>query len=888
MMFANALFRIRNSLSAFANTPAISLALVITIAIGVGSNAIVGGFIAGLAHPRTSAGTLDQIVSIFARDRFSDAGPLSNSEYQAIRSRTAEFAWVNAVRVAPRDVAINEHSETVTVAAIMPDLAKALNLNFKSGVVLSDRLWRAEFDDENLGLVHHIRLNNAQLPITGIAPKTLAGLYGDHPIDIWIQFEDDVRQDADPGRRDLWVFAGLRPRDSLSDAQRDIRSNLQESDDLEVIPYSGVVPGTARGLASIVTLLNFIAGSVFLISCINVTSILLGRALERSSETSLRVALGATRRALSGELLSDSVVLAFAGGILGLLLAIGMKRVIPSLLFQEDAERLAFVPPVASLIASSIVCIGITLFAGMMPIIATVTDRPWTVLQREQGFSSTKAVRLRAALVVLQIALCCVLVIFASLLLEGFHNALKTGVGKKLGNPILVTVRRSPLLDFPADYFKAVEQSAKSVSNVVPLAWTTQLPGSRPVWQSFRMQPASLPLHQVVLDIAEFTRDNRSQPDLRPTEGRLFEQRDLRCSVAVVDGAAADALSGRATVGEKIFDPTGDPVEIIGVVNRASEGIPSRRPTIYFDPLSPDAHAPMMGAKYRAPATPSSVDIELNVNFVSSSYMQTFGLSLISGHWFPDHEQFSDQCPGVGVINEEAADLYFGGTPLGAEIVDQSGGQVEIIGVVRSQNMGIFQQHAEPTVFIPMWQEFPLRMTLILKASNPSDQRMAELRRTVESMPGYDVAPPDIKTLDTQLARSALAPLRIATLIALASALAALTVSMIGVFSIQSHVYHERRKVLALHLAFGARGWRIFFKSLIESGRLVFVGCVAGTLFSIALQRVLLSRTGLIGQPPFRAWLFALLLPALAVLISGAVAALRSLSVQPMAVMRDR
>jgi len=888
MMFANALFRIRNSFRAFANTPAISLALVVTIAIGVGSNAIVGGFIAGLAQQRSSVKTLDQIVSIFARNRFSDAGPLSESEYQAIRSRSAEFAWVNRVRVAPREVAIHEYSETVTVAAIMPELAKALNLNFERGVVLSDRLWRAEFDGENLGLVHQIRVANRQLPITGVAPKSLEGLYGDHPIDIWIQFEDDVRQDTDPGRRDLWVFAALRPRDSLSDAQREIRVGLREFNDLEVIPYSGIVPGTARGLTSIVTLLKFIAGSVFLISCINVASILLGRALERSSETSLRVALGATLRALSGELLSDSVVLAIAGGVVGLLLAIGAKRVIPSLLFQEDAERLAFVPPVASLIASSIVCIGITVLAGMMPIIATVTDRPWTVLQREQGFSSTKAVRLRAALVVLQIALCCVLIIFASLLLEGFHNALKTGVGQKLGNPILVTVQRSPGLDFPADYFKAVEQSAKSVANVLPLAWTAQVPGSRPVWQSFRMQPAFLPLHQVVLDIAEFTRDNRSQPDLQPTAGRLFEQRDLRCSVAVVDGAAAGVLSGRATVGERIFDPTGTPVEIIGVVNRASENIPSRRPTIYFDPLSPDAHAPMKRARYRAPATSSLVDIELNVNFVSSSYMQTFGLSLVSGHWFPDREQFSDQCPGVGVINEEAADLYFGGTPLGAEIIDESGSQVEIIGVVRSHHLGIFQQHEEPTVFIPMWQDFPLRTTLILQASNPSDQRIDELRHRVESVPGHDVAPPDIKTLDTQLARSALAPLRIATLIALASALAALTVSMIGVFSIQSHAYRERRKVLALHLAFGARGWRIFFKSLIESGRLVLVGCVAGTLFSIALQRVLLSRTGLIGQPPFRAWLFALLLPALAVLISGAVAALRSLSVQPMAVMRDR
>jgi ABC-type antimicrobial peptide transport system permease subunit len=179
-------------------------------------------------------------------------------------------------------------------------------------------------------------------------------------------------------------------------------------------------------------------------------------------------------------------------------------------------------------------------------------------------------------------------------------------------------------------------------------------------------------------------------------------------------------------------------------------------------------------------------------------------------------------------------------------------------------------------------------MTLVLSAPEANEQKMAELRSNIESVPGHDSARPQLTTLDKQLARSAFAPLRIATLIALASALAALTVSMIGVFSLQGHLDRERRKVLALHLAFGAKGWRILFKSLIESGRLVFVGCVAGTLLSIVLPRVLLSGAGLIGQPPFRAWLFAVLLPALAILISGAIAAVRSLSVHPIAILRDR
>lgn len=889
-MFTRARFRIRNSIRAFANTPGILLALLTTIAIGVGSNASVGGFIEGLAHPRYPVESSNQIVSIFAHDRMSDAGPLSESEYQEIRSRIAAFSWVDAVRIAPREVAINGETETITVGSVMPDVAQALDLKFKgAGVVLSDHLYEREFGEGNRAVAGHVSINNEDLEITGVAPKALEGLYGDRPIDLWVPFENGARQDEESNRRDLWVLASLRPGVSAYAAQHEISATLKESDDVEVIPYSGIAPTTARGLASIITLLKFIAGAVFLISCINVVSLLLGRAFERTSETSLRVALGATRKALSGELFADSVVIAFAGGILGLLMAFGAKRAIPSLLFQEDAQRLTFVPPVAFLITSSVVCVSIIVLAGMMPIFATVTDRPWMVLQREQGFSSTKIVRLRAALVVLQIALCCALVIFATLLLEGFHNALKTGIGQKLGNPILVTVQAlPPPLGVPADYFKAVEKSAKSVPDVVPVTWTTQPPGSRPIWQSFRIQAASLPLHEVVLDVSEFTRDERDQPELQRTAGRLFAERDLSCRSAVVDGEAAEALSGPATVGERIFDPTGSPVAIIGVAHKTSADIPSRRPTIYFDPLGPYQHASLKGARFRAPAALSSADVQLNVNFVSSGYMQALGLPLIAGHWFSDPARFADPCRRVGVINQKAADLFFGGKPLGALIIDPTGSQTEIIGVVRSEDLGVFQQYPEPTVFIPDWQETPLRMTVILRAPKADDRKLAELRSKIESVPGRDAAAPDIETLDTQLSRSALAPLRIATLISLASALAALMVGLIGVFSIQSDVHRERRKILALHLAFGAQGWRILLKSLVESGRLVFAGCAAGALLSMALQRLLLSGTGLIGQPPFRAWLLALLLPAVAVLISGTVAALRSLSVHPMAIMRDR
>jgi hypothetical protein len=210
-MFARIVFRIRSSIRAFAKTPGISLALLTSIALGVGSNASIGGFIAGLAHPGSSVSSSNQIVSIFAHDRSSDAGPLSDAEYREIRNRARAFSWVDAVRIAPIEVVLDGHPKTLMTASVMPELAKALNLRFKGGVVLSDRLFES-LGGGNGETGSRILINNHQLPISGVAPRTLEGIYEDRPIDLWMPYEDGAGHDANPNRRDLWVLGGLRRR----------------------------------------------------------------------------------------------------------------------------------------------------------------------------------------------------------------------------------------------------------------------------------------------------------------------------------------------------------------------------------------------------------------------------------------------------------------------------------------------------------------------------------------------------------------------------------------------------------------------------------------------------------------------------------------------------
>ncbi len=780
---------------------------------------------------------------------------------------------------------IGDHSEIAIVAAVTPNVAKALNLPLGYGAVISRHMWQSEFSGERNFIGTEIRVNNVDLRIIGVAPDKLDGLYSDRPVDLWIPLQDRGLQGEDRSSRDLWVLGRLRRDVSTSQARTTLGSGSTNFREMSVTPFTGIVPNMEHGLARISGFLNFSAGAVFLIACINVASLLLGRALRRSHETSLRVALGATRSRLILELLSDSVVVSLAGGAVGLLAAILTIRALPAFLFEQDTERLIFAPHLLPIVTASILCMATTVMCGMMPVFATVTGRPWTILQRETGLVSTTTGHLRSCLVVGQIATCCMLVICTALLLDGLHSALDTGAGHRLGNPILLTVRAQALPE--VDYFSEVEQRVKSVANLSPLAWTARLPGNRPTWRSFRIQPPPSQYRDVEMDIAWLTRDSLKLFDQRPIAGRMFGFSDQTHRAAIVDEEAATELFGRQTVGIAIRDPAGFLIEIIGVIKRKSnDAIQQRHPTIYYGYLDhSDAPTPQQHARFRSPLVLPPTDIELNANVVSPNYFGALDLPLIAGQEFPEH-----QVPGqgrVGVINQEAADLYFNGKALGAAVIDESGVRTEIIGVVSSKAFGTFEQHAEPTIYFPMWQDCPSRMTLILKVSKWNGGLRADLRRRVENLQGNNLAPITINRLDNQLAQSSFAQLRIATLIGSASAATALLLSIFGLFSAQSDAEHQRRRDRALRMALGAQRWRIVFMVMKNAGRLAFAGAVIGTLISLALLRSLIGDIATINSPPFWLWLVAPLLSTVVVMIASVIPAHRASMIAPLAMMRD-
>ena len=859
-----------------------SLALLFTIALGIGSNVSVHGFVRGMTRSDFPPVSRDRVVSVFRRDAHREAGPLSYQDYLSLRNHLDPFEWIGAARILPGTITFAGQSTIMSVAAVTPGLAGFLNLSLNEGVVISHRIWESEFRAKTDVRGEQIRIDGVDLRVGGVAPDWLEGVYRDRAVDVWMPFEEEALQGVDRSSRNFWVLGRRRGDFSISQIQTAVRGSVSGLGEMRVLPYTGTTPEVAEGRSRVGTLLSFAAGLVFFIACANVASFLVGRASARSHETSLRVALGASRGQLVRGLLSDSIVISVTGGAFGMLLALWTSLVLPALLFEEDAERLVFAPDVFSIVAASAACIGITMVCGLLPVFVISHDRPADVLRRESAGPSKGIQRLRVGLVVAQMTSCCVLVISTAFLLAGLRSALQTSVGHRLGHPILASVLASSQAG--TRYFQNVQRAAQLVPGVSGKAWVGRLPGDQAAWASFRVEPQQLPLREVTLDVAAFTTSSLTLFTLPPVEGPPVRRRtDQTCRAAVVNEEAAKVLFGAGTVGRSIRDAAEVPVEIIGVL-AMRKGI---QPTIYFyqeDQKGP--HSERIGlARFRAPTVSKLQQVELDSNVVSPGYFAVMGWPLMAGRIFPDDPK-SRGCR-VGVVNQEAADLYFNGKAVGASVIDDAGRRTEIIGVVHSAPLGTFQRSVEPAIYFPMAQDFHPYMTLILGSREVNGPTLEELRSRIDGVPGRGPSPVIVKTLDTYLSQTALAPLRIATMIIGASATTALILSVLGLFGALSDAVRQRRREFAVRIALGAQRRHVIFQVLREGGRLACTGALAGTFGSLLLSRMLARIAPSNGLPALWVWMAAPLMLAGVVVIASVLPARRALIVNPLTILRD-
>lgn len=869
-----------------------TLPLLLTIALGIGSNAAVFGFVRGLITPDLPLPDTRTLISLFTRDAQDAYAAVSYDDYLSLRTHGEAFDALGAAQETRRRVESGDRSSLLAVAAVTPEIAGLLQLPAADGVVLSDRVWRDQFGASKAVSGQPIRVDGIEMTIAAVAPAWLDGLYHGRAVDLWLPLQDEATPGLDRRSLTFSVLGRLRTGVSPARAQAIVNASSRRGGAVTVRPYTGLTPEAATGMSRIGQLLPAAAGLVFLIACANVAAFLLSRASARSHETSVRVALGASRGRLGRQLLSDSILITAAGAALGGLLALWTAQVLPALLFEQDAEQLVFAPDYLAIAAASLACAAITVACGLIPLFEMRHDDPAAVLRLGTDGPTKGMRRLRSGLVVTQTSCCCLLVISTGLLLEGFRTALRTRAATALGEPILATLR-APLgfsrPDLGLEYFGRAEQAVLSLPGISETAWASTPPGGSGAWYAVRIEQPRPATRTAVIDARPFTPRSLDDVVMPPVAGRMFGGGDTQrtCTVVVLNEPAAEQLFGGEAVGRTLEDASGQTLEVIGVVEtrRDPSTTATVRPTVYY--YAEQTELPGSGAgpaTFRLPDREAMTPGLLDAHVVSADYFTAMGLSASAGSLLPVAPP-----PGtcrVGVINEEAAELYFGGRAVGGAVIDGVGRRTEIVGVVQSSTLRASQRRVEPAIYFPMSQDFLPQMTMIIGAREATQGLIATIAGRLEGVTGTRTRPA-VMTLEEHLSRTALAPERVAALLVGAAAAIALALGILGMYGGMADFTRQRRREFALRVALGAQRRSVIRLVLAAAARLAGIGALAGVLGSILVARWLAHVTPNVGSLTLWVWLAGPAVLVAAVALAGVLPARRALMVDPLAIMRD-
>jgi putative ABC transport system permease protein len=887
------LFReIRHAARSLGQRPGFVLALILTVAIGIGSNAVVLGFMNGLISRRTPlADDGRPAVSLFSRREDGGLGLLSYRQYVTIKEQISIFDSLAAVREARNTIATGPNSVLASVATVTPEARALFGLPPGQGVVLSNPFRQREFSDQRD--ITHVTIDGTALPIAGVAPESLEGLYIGRPVDVWVVLADVSSLRNDNDSRTLSVIGRLRNGLSMREARDALNTLAEPGAALVALPYTGLAPETQEGMTRLVRLMLPAAGAVFLIACANVALFLLSRAAHRSHDTSLRLALGATRGAVAKAVLVESALIAATGGAAGLLLAMWTADVIPAFLFESDAAEMTFVPDTAGVIAASAVSAIITLGCGFVPLLENRHDTPGAVLQREPRRPSKPLRRLRGVLVLFQMSASCALVISTASLGDTLDAMVHTSAGERLGRPILATVEsrhRFGRPDLGWDYFRRVEQTMRNEPGITSLAWTGTLPGAAASWYAVKVEPPGLVTREVTATAGAFTPHSLTRVKLPPRRGRMFGGQDTTatCRVAVVNESTAAALFDDDAVGRVMEDDTGRRVEIIGVVTQQPPPPNTRssdEPAIYYYPgqgaIPFSAERP---AKFRIAVLSPIVTAMLDFKVVSSDYFTLMGLPLRAGTLFT-HGASADFCR-VGVINEEAAQLYFGGNAVGAAVIDSAGRRTTIVGVVQDARLRATERKAEASIYVPMEQVFLPRMHMILGSVDASIDLQQVVRRRLGAIDGGKPDAIVVTSLEDRLRRTALAAERIAGLLLGTASINALAIGILGLQRVIADDVLARRREIAVRAALGAQQWRLIMMVVLRGTRFAGAAALFGIVEALLLARWMRSVTGFAGSPTGSAWFAGPMVLLFGALVASVLPARRILGVAPLTAMR--
>jgi putative ABC transport system permease protein len=609
--------------------PAFTLVATLTLALGIGANSAIFALVDATLLRPLPYGNPDRLVTIWETSDASSrsfGSPLNMFDWNA-RSRTLEKVAGFTPTVGGMVMAgADGNAETVTRQWVTAGIFDVLGVRPVAGrtfapaeeqrranvIVLSEAFWEARFNRDPGIVGRELKLDGILWTVVGVVPKDFQIL---GRTSIWAMRPLVNLPPRARGAYMLQVVGRMKPGVGIAAAQSDLeavaaglareypQTNARRSVRLE--PLHDTMIGSDLKLTSMLFL--GVVGFVLLICCANVANLLLARATARTRELAVRAALGAGRRRIVRQLLTESLVLSVVGGAIAIAVGWAILQAAPALIPEgllPGTVTLKFDGRVVAFCSLAALAVGV-LFGVAPAWQATSLSSPASL--GSDSRTVTGGGWVRNLLVAGQVTTAVLLLFGAGLLLRTLVAVESYDRGYRAEQVLSMLVdplgSSYPTPETLQQFFDQVEQEARAVPGVQDVAWTSALPLGESLLGDLALT------YEIVGDppVEESQRPSTSFQVVGPSyfstldlpiiAGRAFDARDTRKSprVCIVNEAFARSLGGRSPIGMRVsLKEAGSPqakptiAEIVGVA-RQVKGRPDE-PEDFVQIYAPLAH----------------------------------------------------------------------------------------------------------------------------------------------------------------------------------------------------------------------------------------------------------------------------------------------------------
>jgi len=464
---------IRYVLRALARHPAFALTVVGVLALGIGLNAAVFTMLKSMAlSPLAGVQRSSQLATVFRETTAGRSLGLSYPDYQYVRDHDQTFTGLMASTLATVGLGKGRGSRSLFAEFATGNYFQVLGVRAARGrtllpsdeiaagqhpvTVLSDRLWRTDFaaDPDIVGKT--VTINDYPLTVVGVADPTFHGTTAVYDVELYIPlmmapalgFQFGSRETSGAGifadrnasflepqgflRPGVTFAAAATQVDALWTARAKERPLAESSERLRVVPFRNSPGSAPLQLVPTLTMLSAMGLLVLMIACANIAGLVLVRGVSRRGEIAVRLALGATRTRIVRLLIIENFVLAVPGAILGVILASQGLPLVVNYVESLAAPRLVFlnvgVDGLVNGFAVLVAC-GCALVSGFVPALQSSRVDLVSVINQDASPRGAARGRLRAGLVVAQVAVSLLLLIGSGLVTRSLEAARHTNPG---------------------------------------------------------------------------------------------------------------------------------------------------------------------------------------------------------------------------------------------------------------------------------------------------------------------------------------------------------------------------------------------------------------------------------------------------------------------------